>query len=138
MLFRSQYGIVPVRLRAGQRSASRELRKHLLANRAGSIAEERYTGRRNEIGAFADDLEFRQCLREMYGERLDRHARDLSRQAQRLVADHWQAIVYVADALIQLQQLSFAAVAQLAMSSRSGSCITCRATSTSVKRSLNP
>jgi Peptidase family M41 len=108
-----QYCAAPARLSVGARVASRDLRDRMLCNRAGPIAEACYAGRRNDIGAYDDDLTFAQCLRDHYGARRARHARDLTRQAQRLVAEHWGAIERVAAALTQHHMLSYAAVTQL-------------------------
>ena len=101
-------------LNVGHRSFARDLRDYLVSNRAGPIAEERYTGRWNDVGAAGDDEHFLSMLYRMYGDRRDRHARDLTRQARRLVATHWRGIECVAQALIREQTLSFATVVELA------------------------
>lgn len=108
-----QYAAEPARLIAGLRSMPRDMRDRMLCNRAGPIAEARYARQRNDIGAYDDDLAFDQCLRALYGDRRERHARDLTRQAQRLVAHQWGTIERVAVALSQHQVLSYEAVAQL-------------------------
>lgn len=108
-----QYCATPARLSVSTRVVSRDLRDRMLCNRAGPIAEARYAGRRNDIGAYDDDLTFEQSLRDHYGAQRARHARDLTRQARRLVAEHWCAIERVAAALMQRHVLSYAAVAQL-------------------------
>jgi ATP-dependent Zn protease len=109
------YGYVLAWAQAGQRSAQHELRQRLVCNRAGSIAEEHFLGQRNEIGAYADDEEFRSCLRKMYGEPNDKHAQTLTRQAQQLVAQHWPIVVRVAQALLEQHVLTGEAVKRLVL-----------------------
>jgi hypothetical protein len=107
------YGIYTMFLNVGHRAYARDLRDYLITNRASPIAEERHIGRRNDDGAADDDADFWGMLYQMYGDRRDRHARDLSRHARQLVAAHWWMIERVAQALIQEQTLSFAAVVEL-------------------------
>jgi len=107
------YGIRPAFLNVGHRRFARELRDYLVCNRAGPLAEERLTGHRNDVLGSGDDQIFWSTLWQMYGERGDRHARDLTGQARRLVYAHWSSIERVAQALIQEQTLPFTAVEQL-------------------------
>lgn len=107
------YGAVPARLNAGNRAVARELRDRLVVNQAGAIAEERFLGHRNDIGAAADDEWFRECLWDMYGENGERHARTLAQQARQLVAQHWSAMSRVANALLKEQTLTEEAVERL-------------------------
>jgi hypothetical protein len=107
------FGIYDMFLNIGRRAYARDLRDYLVTNRAGPLAAERYTGQWNEVGAGSDDGEFWYTLWQMYGERRERHARDLTRQARQLVATHWSSIERVAQALLQEQTLSFATVEQL-------------------------
>lgn len=108
-----QYRDMPDQASVGLRAARRDLRNRMLCNRAGPIAEARYAGWRNDIGAYDDDLTFERALRQHYGDRHARRARELTREAQRLVAEHWGAIARVASALTQHHMLSSEAVAQL-------------------------
>lgn len=94
-------------LNIGHRQFTRDLRDYLIANRAGPIAAERYTGQWNEVGAVSDDANFWRTLWQMYGERGDRHARDLTRQARKLVRLQWPAIERVAQGLLRERTLSY-------------------------------
>lgn len=103
-------------LNVGHRAYAKDLRDYLVANRAGPLAEERHTGHWNEDGASSDDQHFWSMLWRMYGERQDRHARDLTRQARQLVSAHWPSIERVARALIEEKTIQFDAVERLIQS----------------------
>ena len=107
------YGFYSMFLNIGHRQFARDLRDYLITNRAGPVAQERYTGQWDEDGASSDDEHFWQILWQMYGERRERHARNLTRQARRLVYVQWPAIERVTQGLLREHTLSYSDVKKM-------------------------
>lgn len=90
-----------------------EVRDAITITMAGPIAEELLTGWRNDAGASRDDRECWHMLYQIYGERRDRHARDLARRAKKLVVANWALVKRIANALLEYKTLSEAEVAEI-------------------------
>jgi hypothetical protein len=82
------------------------VRDYLVTVLAGHIAEVRYTCSRNDAGASADDERVDSILWDIYGERSERHRRDLEQRARSLVGQRWSSIQVLAQALLDRHTLT--------------------------------